>query len=242
MKRTLKGLWALLLFLSCLKGTAQAGQQIYLSESPNGKYRVIIEQLIDRRVGDKVFFRYVLDLTNVRNLKHHFDILQGGSPLVRETDKGTFQIHWESIHFDWAKDNLKFFVRLEVIEDTWKTYFVDINTGKTTDITSNLEGALANKIESRQWDCEQPKVELIKWTKPYLAFIKLTSICGKNREKENNNLFYLTDSILFDTLKVKVVSECMDCKDEKSLKTFDKYFMSSIPTPTPIPEETPTAQ
>src|SRR5882672_6835135 len=174
MKTTLKGfLIFLLLFFIGIKGAAQAGQQIYLSESPNGKYRVIIEQIIDRRVGDKVFFRYLVDLVNARNPKHHFEILQGGSPLVHETDKGTFQVHWESIHFDWAKDSLKFFVQLEVIEGTWKTYFVDINTGKTTDITADLERALVKKSESRKWDCEQPKIELVKWTKPHLAFIQL---------------------------------------------------------------------
>jgi hypothetical protein len=232
----------LLLFFSSLKGTSLAGQQIYLSESPNAKYRVIIEQLIDRRVGEKVFFRYIIDLMNVRNPKHHFEVLQGGSPLVQETEKGTFQVHWDSIHFDWAKDSLQFFVRLEVIEGTWKDYFVDINTGKTTDITADLEGALVKKIEARGWDCEQPKVELVKWTKPHLAFFRLTSICGKERDKENNKLFYLTDSVLFDVLKVMAVSECMDCKDEKALKSFDKYFISTIPTPTPTPEETPTAQ
>jgi len=258
MKETLKGFWALLILFSCFWGTAQAGQQLYLSESPNGRYRVVIEQLIDHRVGDKVFFRYSLELVNARNLKHHFEILQGGSPLVHETDKGTFQVsgepnpapppspndlfddHWASIRFSWAKDSLKFFVRLEVIEGTWKTYFVDINSGKTSDITSDLESGLAEKVDSKEWDCQQPKVELLKWTKPHLAFLKLTSICGKSKEKENNKLFYLTDSVLFDTLQAKVVSHCRDCKDEKSLKTFDKYFISTIPTPTPTPEETPT--
>jgi hypothetical protein len=246
MRSTLKRFLILfLLFFAGLKGTSQAGQQIYLSESPNARYRVVIDQVIDRRVEtfpDKFFYRYIISLVNVRNPKHHFEILQGGSPLVKETEKHTFQVHWESIHFDWAKDSLKFFVNLEVIEGTWKTYFVDINTGKTADITPDIESAMMNKIDSRGWDCEQPKIEVVSWTKPHLAFIHLTSICGKERGKENNNLFYLKDSVLFDALQVKVVSECMDCKDEKSLKVFDKYFISSIPTPTPTPEETPTAQ
>ena len=259
MKMALKGFTTLLLFFSALPRAVQAGQQLYLSESPNGKYRVIIEQAIDRRVGDKIFFRYSLDLVNSRNTKHHFEILQGGSPLVHETEKGTFQVyaepnpapvpspndmfddHWASIRFSWAKDSLKFFVRLEVIEGSWKTYFVDVNSGKTADITADLESGLADKVNAKDWDCQQPKVELLNWTKPHLAFLKLTSICGKKKVVENEKLFYLTDSVLFDTLKAKVVSHCRDCKDEKSLKSFDKYFISTIPTPTPTPEETPTA-
>ncbi len=262
MKSTLKRFLVLfLLFFAGLKGTTQAGQQMYLSESPNAKYRVLIEQIIDRRVGDKVFFRYIIDLQNIHNPKHHFEILQGGSPLVQETDKGTFHVYsepnpvptpegqkdmfddnWKSIRFAWARDSLKFFVRLEVIEGTWKTYFVDINSGKTTDITPDIEGALLKKIDSRGWDCEQPKVAVVKWTKPNMAFIQLTSICGKDRDKENNKLFYLRDSVLFDTLQAKVVSECMDCKEEKATKIFDKFYLTTIPTPTPTPEETPTTQ
>jgi hypothetical protein len=235
-------MYGLLFLIGLLPRFSHASQEIYLSESPNTRYRVVIDQVIDRRVGDKVFFRYILSLVNARNINHHFEILQGGSPLVQETEKGTFQVHWESIHFDWAKDSLKFFVQLEVIEGTWRTYFVDINSGKTKDITADIEDALKNKIDSRGWDCEQPKVEVVKWTKPHLAFLRLTSICGKNRKEENNKLFYLKDSVLFDTLKGMVVSECMDCEEEKATKVFDKYFIKTIPTPTPTPEETPTNQ
>ncbi len=258
MKLALKGFYSLLLLCSVLSGAAQAGQQLYLSESPNGRYRVVIEQVLDRRVGDKFFFRYSLECVNTRNLQHHFEILQGGSPLVHETEKGTFQVyaepdpapapspddlfddHWSSIRFSWARDSLKFFVRLEVIEGSWKTYFVDVNSGKTTDVTADLESGLTEKVNVKEWDCQQPKVELVKWTKPHLAFFKLTSVCGKKKEVENNKLFYLTDSVLFDAVKAQVVSDCRDCKDEKSLKVFNKYFISTIPTPTPTPEETPT--
>lgn len=245
MRASFKFICGLLFLIGLLPGTSQASQEIYLSESPNTRYRVVIDQIIDRRIGndpDKVFFKYIISLVNVRNPKHHFEILQGGSPLVQETDKHTFQVHWDSIHFDWAKDSLKFFVQLEVIEGTWRTYFVDINSGKTKDITSDIEQALKDKIDFHGWDCEQPKVEVVKWTKPHLAFLRLTSICGKNRKEENNKLFYLKDSVLFDALKGVVVSECMDCDEEKASKVFDKYFIQSIPTPTPTPEETPTAQ
>jgi hypothetical protein len=242
MRTSLKGFWALLLILSCWKGTAFAGQEVYLSHSPNGRYRVIVEQVIDRRVGDHIFFRYPISLVNGKNTKHHFEMKDGGSPLIKETDKGTFQVHWESIRFDWSPDSLKFFMHLEVIEGTWKNYFVDINTGITTDITPDIQKNILDKIKNRGWDCQQPDIQLVKWTKPHLAFLKLTSACGKNNTEENSKLFKLTDSVLFDTLQARVVSHCMDCKDEESLKDFNKYFISTIPTATPTPEETPTTQ
>ncbi len=240
MKTALKGFFAFFLIFTGWTSVAKAGQQIYLSTSPSERYRVIVEQVIDRRVGDQVFFRYPVSLVNVKNPRHHFEIMDAGSPLIRETEHETFQLHWESIHFDWAKDNLKFFIELEAIEGIWKTYFVDVNSGKTTEITEDLEKALYDK--TKDWDCQQPKIELVQWTKPHLAFFRLTSICGKDKTKENPKLFYQKDSVLFDTEKGMVASECMDCKDEKSVKKFDNYYIDSIPTPTPTPEETPTAQ
>src|SRR5271154_5025518 len=129
MKSSLKGFLAVFLLFSAWQGTAHAGQEIYLSLSPNERYRVVVDQVLDRRVGDHLFFRYPISLVNARNQNRHFEIKDGGTPLIKETDKGTFTVHWHSIRFDWAPDSLKFFVYLEVIEGTWKTYFVDINTG-----------------------------------------------------------------------------------------------------------------
>lgn len=237
--KTFLNIFGVLIITSLLVGTAQAGQQIYLSTSPNGKFRVVIEQVLERRVGDQIFFRYPLLVVNTRNPKRHFEIRDGGSPLVQETDKETFKINWESFHFDWAKDSEKCFLRLEVIEGTWKTFYVSVTNGKTRDITADLEQGLVSRADFHDWGCEQPKVEVVKWTKPYLAFFKLISICGKDKETENKKLFYSSDSVLYDTQKEMVVSDCGDCKDEKSLKKFDKYFITTIPTPTPTPEETP---
>ena len=248
MKTSLKCFSAFLLLFTLWTSVARAGQQGYLSTSPNDRYRVYVEQVIDRRVGDRIFFRYPMMLVNVRRPDHHFQIMDAGTPLIQETDRGTFKVKWDdlnptqptSIHFDWAADSLKFFIRLEAIEGIWKTYFVDINSGKTTEITADLEKALVD--ETKDEDCQQPQVELIQWIKPYLAFIKLTSICGASKEQINNKLFYEKASVLFDTDKGQVVSNCVNCKDPKSLKVFDKYYISTIPTPTPTPEETPTAQ
>jgi hypothetical protein len=242
MKGFFKYALILLLVLGALKQAVQAGQQIYLSESPNGRYRVLVEQAIARRVQDHIFFRYPLILQNTHNSDRQFRILDGSSPLIRETPKGTFQLHWESARFDWSKDSLKLFIHLEVIEGSWKTYFVDINSGKTVDVTAEIQKNLVSKVDFHDWDCQQPKVQVVQYIEPTLVFIKLTSICGKHKEKENAKLFYSSDSVLFDTVKQKIVSNCMECKDEKSLKKFNKYYLSTIPTPTPVPEETPTTE
>lgn len=230
--------------------TLQAGQQAYLSESPNGRYRILIEQVLDRRVDDNIFFRYPVILENIENPDRRFETADAGPVLVHQTDKKTFEIEWDNgdpprlkaVRFDWAPDSLKYFMHLEVLDGVWKTYFVDINKGTTTDITSDLEQALSDRIDFHNWDCQQPQFELVQWTQPYLAFFKLTSICGKSKEKENHDLFYANDSVLFDTQQVKSVSHCSECKDESALKKFDKYYNKSLPTPTPTAEETPTSE
>lgn len=248
MKTSLKCFLFLTLWMVLAPSPAPAGQQVFLSTSPNERYRVYVEQVIERRIGDQVYFRYPISLVNVRKPERHFFILDAGSPLITETDKQTFKVKWggtdplqpASILFDWAADSLKFFMRVEVIEGTWKTYFVDVNSGSTKDVTGDLEKALVAEIG--QEDCEQPKVEVMGWTKPYLAFLKLTSYCGKSSEKINDKHFNEEVSVLFDTEKGEVVSHCTNCKDKSAYKKFDKYFIKSIPTPTPTPEETPTTQ
>jgi hypothetical protein len=237
-------------FLSLFPITLQAGQQAYLSESPNGRYRVLVEQVLDRRVVDNIFFRYPIILENIKNPERRFETADAGTPLVHETDKKTFEIQWDNstppqltaVRFDWAPDSLKYFMYLEVLDGVWKTYFVDINKGTTTDITADLEKTLMDKVDFHNWDCEQPKFQVVHWTQPNLVFLKLTSICGKNKEKENTELFYANDSVLFDTQQVKAVTHCDDCSDKASLKKFDSYYIKSIPTPTPTPEETPTTE
>jgi hypothetical protein len=241
---------AFLLIICSIPLLAQAGQQAYLSESPNGRYRVLVEQALDRRVQDNIFFRYPVVVENIKNTDRRFETVDAGPRLARQTNKKTFEVRWdnstppqlESVRFDWAPDSLKFFMHLEVLEGVWHTYFIDINKGTTTDITSDLEQALFDKIEFRNWDCQQPKFQLVQWTQPNLAFFKLTSVCGKNKEKENSELFYANDSVLFDTDQVKTVSHCADCKDEKSVGKFNDYYQRSLPTPTPTVEETPSAE
>jgi hypothetical protein len=251
MKISLKGFLAFLVLFSGWARMAQAGQQVYLSTSPNERYRVFVEQVIDRRVGDRVFFRYPVMLVNVRRPDHHFEIMEVGSPLIQETERGTFKLHWggndpaqpTSIHFDWAKDSLKFFIHVEVLEGNWRTYFVDVNTGKALDITADLEQPLVAKFEARDWDCQAPRTSLVKWVKPHLAFFKLDSICGKDKKKINEDLFHWSESILFDTNQGKAVMGCDNSyTEETATQKFEQYYLSTIPTPTPTPEETPVAQ
>lgn len=248
MKNTLKCFPLLMALAALLPSKAPAGQQVYLSTSPNERYRVYVEQVIDRRIGDQIFFRYPISLVNVRKPDRHFFILDAASPLITETDKQTFKVKWggtdplqpSSILFDWAPDSLKFFIRVEVIEGFWRTYFVDVNTGKTKDVTADLEKSLVAEIGKE--DCEDPQVSLFDWTEPHLAFLKLISYCGKSREKLNDKHFDEEVSVLFDTDQGKVVSHCINCKDKSAYNKFEKYYIKSIPTPTPTPEETPTAQ
>jgi hypothetical protein len=238
------------LLLSLAPVVIHASQQSYLSESPNGRYRVLVEQVLDRRVADKIFFRYPIILENIQTPDRHFETVDAGPSLVHETDKKTFTITWDNgnppqlkaVRFDWASDSLKYFMYLEVLDGVWKTYFVDINKGTTTDITADLEEALVDKTDFHDWDCQQPRFQVVQWIQPDLVFLKLTSICGKNKEKENSDLFYVNDSVLFDSQQVKTVSHCSECKDEKALKKFNDYYTKSLPTPTPTAEETPTSQ
>jgi hypothetical protein len=241
MNTALKGFLGLLLLFSAFHGVARAEQKIYMSESPNGKFRIVIKQLLYKRVGDRIFFQYPIVLENVRNPKRHFTITEAGDPLVKETERQTFKMDWDYFQVIWAKDSQKCFFRLRVLPENWKTFFVDVEKG-VKDITAELQTALVKEWESHQWTCQEPKVELVKWTKPHLAFLKLTSTCGKHRNKENSRLFFVTDSVLFDAKKGIVASHCIDCKEKKAEKRFDKYFKSTLPTPTPTPEETPVIQ
>jgi hypothetical protein len=250
MNRSLKCFLAGAVMLVFGASALQAGQEVYLSTSPNGRYRVLVEQVIDRRIEDRIFFRYPIELVNIRHPQRHFDILDAGSPLIQETDRQTFHVRWEdgdaaepsSIHFDWAKDSLKFFIHLEAIPGIWKIYFVDVNTGKTREITPELEAAMKDKVDFHGWDCQEPVITLEKWVKPNLAFFKLTSVCGGSRKKENKSLFYQEASVLFDTDKDKVASNCLNCGEKDSLKKFNRYYLSTLPTATPTPEETPVNQ
>lgn len=242
MKFLTKWSWTLLALAACLPTGARADQEVYLSTSPNGRYRVVVDQVLDRRVDNHLFFRYPLSLVNTRDARRHFEMMDAGSVLVQETENQTYKVQWDAVRFDWSMDSLKLFVHLETLPDLWRTYFVNVNTGGTADVTADLETALQDKIQFHGWDCQQPTVKLVKWIEPDLAFLELTDICGARRGEENKKLFYQHSSVLFDTTLGKVVSNCMNCSDKSSIHQFEKYYFSTIPTPTPTPEVTPVSQ
>ena len=242
MRQALTSLWTLMLTGAILlPAQARAGQQVYLSQSPDGQYRVVVEQVIDRRVGDRVFFRYPISLVDKKTLRH-FEIREGVPPLIQETEKDTFTPHWDSIQFNWSPDNQKIFINMEIIEGTWRTYFVDIKLGKTLDVTEALESKLYDRIKFHGWSYETAKISVVQWLKPHLAILKVTTDCGKKTEEENRSLFTVSDTVLYDTVKQIVIRDCSDCKDANSAKQFEKFYEKSQVTPTPTPEETPTAQ
>ena len=107
----------------------RAGQQVYLSQSPDGKYRVVAEQVIDRRVGDHIFFRYPLSLVDFKTLRH-FEIREGVPPLIQETDRETFTAHWDSRKFFWGPDSQKLFINMEIQEGVLADLFRGRQTGK----------------------------------------------------------------------------------------------------------------
>ena len=242
MRQALTALWTMVLMgAMMIPISLWADQQVYLSPSPDGKYRVVVDQVIDRRVGDRIFFRYPISLVDSKTLRH-FEIREGTPPLIQETDRGTFTPHWDSVKFFWGPDNQKLFINMEILEGSWRTYFVDVKLGKTLDVTEELEKAMYDRVQFHGWSCESAKINLVDWFKPHLAFLKVVTDCGNNKDTENNRLFEISDSVLYDTVKQKVVSDCSDCKDPDSLKKFDKYFLKIQVTPTPTPDETPTAQ
>lgn len=242
MKSYLKCFLFFLCLLGAFRATAQAQQEVYLSESPNGKFRVVVDQVIDRRIDDRIFFRYPLSVVNTRDPSHHFEMRDAGSALVQETDRGTFKIaDWDAVHFDWSPDSLCFFMQLQILNGVWRTYFVDVEKGTTKDITGDIEQAIVKKSDFHKWDVQVPQVELVQWVPPYYAFLKLQTLYGTDRTKESKWLKSLADSVFFDLRKQKTVDHCINCGDASALKKFDRYYQSTIPTPTPTPEETPTS-
>ena len=226
-------------FFGILKGV-QASQEIYLSESPDARYRVIVHQEIFRQVGEKAFFRYPITVLNLRN-RHRLHVFDASVPFIEETLKGTFKVDWDFIHFDWSKNSRIFFMRLQTMRGVWKTFFVDLGNGTARDVTDELREGILNRLHTRSWACEWSKITLDHWFNPTIAVFQVTTDCGKDKDKENNKLFRVTDFVVFDAKKQKVAKQCLDCDLQKAEKTAWKYFQTTqvTPTPTPVPEETP---
>ena len=238
---TKRWLWMALLLLGSFK-PAHALQQVYLSDSPNGKYRVIVQQEVFRRVGDKAYFSYPITAWNLRN-RHSLHLYDASVPLIVETPRGTFTVHNESIHFDWSKDSLRCFVHLEYMEGQWKTLFMDLEKGQVMDVTDELKQGIFDKVADKSWACEASKITVDHWFNAFIPVFKVTTDCGKNQDSENNKLFRITDLVFYDTHKHKVIKHCLDCDPQKVEHAAWEYYQAAIatPTPTPVPEETPGA-
>jgi hypothetical protein len=217
-----------------------AEQEIYLSVSPDNHYRVVVRQEIMRRVDDQVFFRYPIEVVDTRT-QAHFKIQTGSAPFIHETANGTFQVDWDLARFDWNPQSRQFFFQLQVIEGLWRTYFVSIPKQQSLDITPLLEAGIQDQFAKADPDCATPSTAFLEWMKPNLAVFELSSICGKDK-LPNKQFSQLTYTVLFDTKKQVVVSDCKDCADKKSVNKFDKYWLSTQVTPTPTPDETPGAE
>jgi hypothetical protein len=230
-----------LFFLLAPVLSVQADQEIYLSVSPNNHYRVVVRQEIMRRVDDQVFFRYPIEVVDTRT-GAHFKIQSGSAPFIHETDNGTFQVDWSLVRFDWDKESRQFFFQLQVIEGLWHTYYVNIPRQRVLDITPILEAGLLDQFAKDQPSCGTPDTVFAGWMKPTMAVFELSSICGKDKPIPNKKFSQLTYTVLFDTKKEAVVSDCQNCADKKSAKKFDHYWLSTQVTPTPTPDETPGAE
>ncbi len=230
-----------LFLLGLFNRPALADQAIYLSLSPDNHYRVVVRQAILRRVDDQVFFRYPIEVVNVKT-GAHFKIQTGSAPFIHETDNGTFQVDWDLIRFTWDKESRQFFFQLQVIDGLWRTYYVNIPRQSALDITPLLEAAVADQFAKDHPGCGTPDTNFLGWQKPPMAAFELSSTCGKDKPIPNHKFSKWTYTVLFDTKKEKVVSDCENCGEAKSLKKFDRYWLSTQVTPTPTPDEAPGAE
>ncbi len=238
MKKTLASLLCLAAFLGSAL-PAFARYEIFLSTSPNNKYRVAITQEVLRRVGDQVFFEYPIYLTDKAGRKL-FLMEKGSVPFVAETPRGTFTIDREFVKFDWAADSKKVFFHLKATEKEWRVYLVDIGAKKTQEITPELKPKMIQKAARKGWECERPVVELVQWLKPDQPIFRLFTVCVIPGDEKQKQWGY-ENWVLYDTAKKKVVKECTGCEKEKAMKVLSKEPKKKKPKPTPIPEETPVS-
>jgi hypothetical protein len=237
MKRSIIFLFAAAAFLGATV-PAFARYEIFLSTSPNNKYRVAVGQEILRRVGDQVYFEYPIYLTNKAGRKMFF-IEKGTVPFVSETDRGTFTVDRGLVKFDWAADSKKCFLHLKVFEDEWRVYLVDVAGKSAKNVTSELLTLkMARKVSRKKWECQRPTIELLKWHKPDQAIFHLSTICNDPADLKNKHWGY-ENWILYSTTLKKVLKECPGCEKDDALKFLAKEPKKKKPKPTPTPEETP---
>ena len=242
---------AVLTFVTILSAVAaglmpkqvSAGQQFYLSTSPDGHSRIVVTQRLLRRVEDKLFFEYPVSLVDVRT-QSKLELFIAGAPLVQETPRGTFAADTDAFHADWAPESGDLVVvYLKTDADTWEVSLVNRTLKSKMDLMPILKAGLLKKAASSNLECSDPKVSLFKWLTPLKPVFTLETECGKNL-KENRDLHKLkamTHWVMYDSEK-DVVKDCVDCEQDKALELFNRK-PKPTPTPTPVSDDaTPTAQ
>jgi hypothetical protein len=240
----------LVLFLSAvaagfLPSPVSAGQQFYLSTSPDGQSRIVVSQRLLRRVEDKLFFEYPVSLVDVRT-GAKFELFIAGAPLVNETPRGTFATDTDAFKAEWAPQGGDLAVLfLKTDADTWQVSLVNRAAKTQLNLLPLLKKGLLKKASSSKLECSDPKVSVFKWLTPLKPVFTLETECNKALEpseyKEKHELKAVTSWVMYDSEKA-VIKDCVDCEQEKALEIFNRK-PKPTPTPTPVSDEsTPTAQ
>lgn len=242
MKRAVLALLTIFSMTGFAPKAASASQQFYLSTSPDGKTRVVVSQRLIRRVEDRLFFEYPVQMVDVKSGKR-FDLFVAGAPLVKETPRGTFGVDTEAFKAEWApQDGDLVVVSLKTDADEWTVTLVDRAAKTQTDLLPLLKAGLLKKAASSNLECVDPTVTLTQWLTPVKPVFRLDSECNKalKEYKDKHNLRPFTHWVMYDSEK-KVVKECLNCAQEKAMELFNKK-PKPTPTPTPVEESTPTAE
>lgn len=233
MKKAILALFGGMLFLPA-RGFSY-GQEIYLGVSPDNRYRVVVRQDVLRRVEDEVFFRYPVEVVDMKTKKRLF-VRDVPPPIVQETPRGTFQLDWEKAKMDWSKDSRFLLLQLEVLKGTWAVYRVDIEKASSREITPLLVKELAARANKKDWECEKPVFSVPEWVKPHRAVWRIETRCGEKDQKPQERKFEkYFHWAAYDLDRDEVWKTCLGCEEEKALKEFRKE-----PTPTPVPTPTRT--
>jgi hypothetical protein len=228
-----------------LPNPVSAGQQFYLSTSPDGQTRIVVSQRLLRRVEDKLFFEYPVSMVDVRT-GSRFELFTAGAPLVKETPRGTFTADIDAFRVEWAPENGDLaVVFLKMDADSWNVSLVNRSAKTQMDLLPLLKKGLLKKASSSGLECSDPKVSVFKWLTPLKPVFTLESECNKalksDEYQEKHNLKAITHWVMYDSEKA-IIKDCVDCEQEQAIKLFSKK-PKPTPTPTPVSDDsTPTVQ
>jgi hypothetical protein len=225
-----------------LSRPVSALQSYYLLTSPDGKTRVTVSQRLLRRVGDRMEYEYPVRLVDKKTSKTR-ELFTAAAPLVRENNRGIFHYNSDALKVEWAPSGDKLVVFWEKEEGVWTVLWVDRATGEQKCLDKELRTGLLKKIGRKGDECESPTVSLFKWLTPLKPVFLVNTRCGEVMEegkKDFHKMAPLEHWVMYDAAK-DLFKDCPDCAQEKAMKIFTKKPKPTV-TPTPLTEETPTAQ